>query len=279
MKPLDGPRAKVKRAKSQIVTLEASFERLFKLYPYSVVVAEFDRKAGHYHLRIQDGPSSFPDEWGVLIGEIAHNLRSALDLLVWQLALLSNPNPSDRTEFLIYLIGYTKRRFSGGNKIPCFHRDGLNKIRSIDKRFYTRIEAFQPYKRGNKGCYNPLFLLHKLNNADKHRLITVLTTVVGGITFTGHVGGGSKFNVGMPIHTNANVGYVNPLPSEGIQVLDIRTMKIKIIHEMQVNLDVTPGIRFGDGCDAVKRLPVVPTLNSILNEVSRIIESFASEFE
>ena len=94
MPSLDGPRAKVKRAKSQLITLQASFERHFKLYPYSVIVAEFDEKAGHYHLRIQGGSPSFPDEWGVLIGEIAHNLRSALDLLAWQLA-------TDRTAELL----------------------------------------------------------------------------------------------------------------------------------------------------------------------------------
>ena len=109
MHPLDGPRAKIKRAESQVIALNDTLQRCFKRYPYSVGIAEFDRKAGRHNLRVKGGPPTFPDEWGVLIGEIAHNLRSALDGLAWQLALLKTTAPYDRTAFPIYLIGRTTR--------------------------------------------------------------------------------------------------------------------------------------------------------------------------
>jgi hypothetical protein len=48
--------------------------------------------------------------------------------------------------------------------------------------------------------------------------------------------------------------------------------------QMQVNVTVAPGVRFGDSCKAVERLPVIRTLAGIANQVSSIIESFAEEF-
>jgi hypothetical protein len=48
--------------------------------------------------------------------------------------------------------------------------------------------------------------------------------------------------------------------------------------EMEVDVTVTPGIRFGDTCKAVERLPVFPTLRRMANQVSSVIESFVGEF-
>ena len=47
---------------------------------------------------------------------------------------------------------------------------------------------------------------------------------------------------------------------------------------MEVNVTVDPGVRFGDSCEAVERLPVIRTLRRMADEVSRIVESFAEEF-
>ena len=287
MHPLDGPQAKIERAKSQIIALQRAFQRFFKRYPYRVVVAEFDRKRGQYNLRVQSGPSTFPDEWGVLIGEIAHNLRSALDGLVWQLALLTTPKPYKLTAFPICRVGRGRRRRKGSRD---FHRpfwgnqNGLRLLKSLDRRFWTRIEAFQPYKRRNGGRLNPLFLLEELNNTDKHRLITVFTATVSGMEVSG-LSGGSRLKMGVPLQLNAKVGDVRPLPAEGVLVLDVVNGQINIEsgriptrmqYEVQVDTNISPGIRFGDRCDAVKGFPVIRTLQSMANEVARIVESFAS---
>jgi hypothetical protein len=288
MHPLDGPRVKVERAKSQIVTLQACLQGFFKRYPYRVVVAEFDRKAGCYSLRVESTPPAFPNEWGVFIGEIAHNLRSALDGLAWQLALLETGVPYGRTAFPIYLVGHTRRKTDAGTPFPSFwdKRDEVRELKSVPRSLWTRIEAFQPYKRGNGGRHSPLFLLHKLNNTDKHRLITVVAATVSGMQVSG-LSGGSTLKVGVPLHLNAKVGSVCPLPAEGVRVLDIVNdhvqiedgrIRTRIQCEVQVNTNITPGIRFGDSCDAVERLPVIRTLQRMANEVSRIIESFAGEF-
>lgn len=281
MHPLDGPRAKVKRVKSQLVAYNATCERFFERYPYSIIVAEFNKKAGCYSLRIKDCPPPFPIEWSVIIGEIAHDLRSALDGLVWQIALL-NPNitkPSGNTAFPIYRLRYVN--INGSNYLRFWHEDyGLRLLKSVCGCFRTRIEAFQPYKRGNGGRHSPLFLLNKLNNSDKHRLITVFVAEDKGYEFTGLIGGGSKFKVGMPLYANAKVGCVNPLPDGGVPTLGFKDGKPTIVmqDEVQVNLVITPDIRFGNSCNAVKHLPVSRTLSRISDEVSSVIESFAKDF-
>jgi hypothetical protein len=285
MHRLDGPRAKIERADRQTKTLHVYTKGFFRRHPYGVVKAEFDKKAGRYSLRVSSVPPAFPDRWGVLIGEIAHNLRSALDGLAWQLALLKTDRPYERTAFPIYKVGHTKRRGRGSNLVPSFwgKGDGLRLMQDIPKRFWTRIESFQPYKRGNRGRHSPLFLLEELNNTDKHRLITLVATIVGGMEVSG-LSGGSELKMGTPLHLNAKVGSVRPLPEGGVRVLDVQSgqvmdkrgrIRTRMQHEVQVDTRIAPSIRFGDTCEAVKSLPVIRTLQRMVDEVSRVIESFA----
>ncbi len=281
MSELAGPRAKVERAKSQLIALNKVTNDFFEAHRYSVVRAEFDRKAGQYSLRIKECPPNFPIEWSVVIGEIAHNLRSALDGLAWQLALLNTTSmPFQRTAFPIrtFSNGTRRPRIDGGydhpfwyNGIPC------HLLKSIDRCFWTRIEAFQPYKGRNRGRHHPLFLLHELNNTDKHRLIMVLATVLSGWMVTG-LSGKITLKRGVSLKPNAKVASALPLPPEGVTVFDFNTMGIARQYEMQVDFKVIPEIRFGNSCDAVKGLPVISTLNHLLNKVSSIVESFANDF-
>lgn len=282
MHPLYGPRERVKRANQQIIALQGSFQEFFKDNLYEIGVAEYSPEAMNYSLRVRGGPQEFPVDWPLLIGEIAHNLRAALDGLAWQLALRTTTKPYDRTAFPIYRLGKTTRKRSG-SPLPHFwgKSHGLRLMRSIPKPLWARIESFQPYKRGNGGRHSPLFLLEKLNNTDKHRLLTVLMVSPAAMQSTG-ISGGTRFRIGVPLRPNAKVGSVKdvPPPSDGggaIYVFNPATGELE--HpKMQVNVTVAPGVRFGDSCEAVERLPVIGTLQRIANETSRIIESFAGEF-
>ena len=277
MHPLDGPRAKVKRAKAQLIALQKDSERFFRQNPNIIAAAEFDKKAGNYPIIVKRCPSELPEQWSVIVGEITHDLRSALDLLAWQLALLQTPTPYDRTAFPIYAIGRSRRKeinsFWGkqGKSPPC--------LKCINRRYWARIEAFQPYKGGHGHLHSLLFLLHELNNADKHRLIQILFASVSSTQITGFFGGGSRIKIGVPIRPNAKIGWIDPLPS-AIPVLhsDGARFEIRMQEETQVKFNVSSSVRFGDGCYAVRNLPIFRTLDNINKEVSRIIESFASDF-
>ena len=282
MHPLFGPRERVKRANHQIVTLQRSFGGFFKDNLYEIALAELNPTANDYSLRVKSGPQEFPDYWPPVIGEIAHNLRAALDGLAWQLALLKPTTPYDRTAFPIYLLGKTTRK-RRGTLLPHFwgRGHGLRLIQSIPEPLWARIESFQPYKRGNGGRHSPLFLLEKMNNTDKHRLLTVLVVSPASIEFRG-ASGGTKLKLGVPLRPNAKVGSVRdvPPPTEGggaVLVFNPATGELE--HpKMEVNVTVEPGVRFGDGCEAVERLPVIRTLRRMADAVSQVVESFSDEF-
>jgi len=284
MHPLDGPLARIDRAGSQIVTLRQRFEEFFRENLYEIGVAEYNPKAKNYSLRVTGGPQEFPVDWSLLIGEIAHNLRAALDGLAWQLALQGTIEPYDQTAFPIYLRGTTTRRRKG-HLLPHFWGKayGPRRIQSIPRRLWKRIESFQPYKRGNGGRRSPLFRLEELNNTDKHRLVTVLVTAPATLQFSG-LSGGTHFKTGMTLSANAKIGWVKDVPPNepgpgrgAIYMLDLATGEL-LEPEMQVNVKVAPGVLFGDTCQAVKRLPVIRTLERIAEQVSSIVDSFAGEF-
>ncbi len=284
MHPLYGPRARIERSNSQIVTLAQGFERFFRENPYEISVAEYNPKAKNYSLRVKGGPQEFPVDWSLLIGEITHNLRAALDGLAWQLALQTTITPYERTAFPIYLLGRTVKR-TKGHPLPHFwgKAHGLRRIQSIPRPLWARIESFQPYKRGNRGRRSPLFCLEDLNNTDKHRLLTVLVATPATLQFSG-LSGGTHFKTGMTLSANAKIGWVRDVPPNepgpgrgGIYMLDLATGEL-LEPEMQVNVKAAPGVLFGDTCRAVKRLPVILTLRRIADQVSSIVESFAGEF-
>ena len=171
MHPLDGPRLKVGRAESEIQVLDDAMFAIWKDSPYHIVRAERNPKTGNDIYRIQTDMPPFSLDWGVTIGEIAHNLHSALDGLVYQLALLKTHTPTSYSQFPIFLVGRSSLPFS--NKLPSqfeFPRtqkgrlakrrgDGRYMIRDLRSEHQTLIERLQPYKRGRGGRKNPLFRL------------------------------------------------------------------------------------------------------------------------
>ena len=269
MHPLDGPRCKVTRARVEIDQLRSMRDVFFEHTHYSAVRAEQNLKSGRYIYRIKiDGPPPALD-WGVYIGEIAHNLRSALNYLVYQLALLNGSNKpasvarDKRLQFPVFL---RSREF----KVK-----GNNMIKLLRPEHKARIERLQPYKRSGgmllksvnlaewRGRNSPLFWLEEINNADKHRIIQVAGVKPGGfvISYWGErtkppfKGVRQVFRI---LRDGAKFGEADP--------------------DVHVNTQIRAFIAFTDGCEAVRNEPVCDLLDKIRITVSEIIESFVSEF-
>src|SRR5260370_28200532 len=105
-----------------------------------------------------------------MIGDCVHNLRSALDHLVYQLAILNKAPASarDKTSFPIFLdqngfIGVTNK------KVKPY----------VSAEAFAQIERSQPYFTANPSELplmerHTLWVLSQLDIIDKHRLILVL---------------------------------------------------------------------------------------------------------
>ena len=271
MHPLDGPRFKIRRAESEIQVLDDKMLAMWSDSVYHIVRAERNPKTGNDIYRVQTNmPPSFLD-WGVSIGEIAHNLRSALDGLIHQLALLETNTPARNTQFPIFLQGQTVKLIPGKRKQLIAHfegkgrANGRSQIQDLRPEHQTLIERLQPYKRGRGGRKNPLFRLKELNNADKHRIITPVAPRLGAGPFiSGREESQMRFSFykgrfyGRILVDGAKFGEADP--------------------SVHVGQNLLPLISFGEDVSEVNGLPVVDTLSRIAEHVSEIIESFGPEF-
>jgi hypothetical protein len=151
---LDGVRAKIERAKKHIDDLKVLL-RAFSEANEDGLRVEDDPQTGDkvYMLRLNPMPSDIP----LVIGDAAHNLRSALDHLVCQFALKAGMTDIQPYSFPIYEV------------VPRDMANLRRKIQGIDPGAARLIESLQPYQGGNDG----LKALSELDNFDKHRLLVV----------------------------------------------------------------------------------------------------------
>ena len=114
-------------------------------------------------MKLKPGNGHIP----IVVGEFAYALRSALDQLVWQLALLSGKRPGNKSSFPIQSGDgdIDRQRFIHATwNLPC---DAISIIKEL-----------QPYVRGKASKTHPLWQLNKLCNLDKHATIGISHTLV-----------------------------------------------------------------------------------------------------
>jgi hypothetical protein len=191
------------------------------------------------------------DEWAPIIGDFAHNLRSALDHLVCQLSIANEGDPDcRRTQFPIL-------RADGIEAHQALKRD----IGSLAFDDQLAIRSLQPYAQAWPATGDRLWQLHDLNNIDKHRRLHLVTVGIFGGAMVGrdvelvefHELGGHR--EGDPI-VRAKLRVRGTPPST---VLRIAT-----------------GIRFGPGSGAVEGESVRSFLPYVFEYVcSKVFGSFA----
>ena len=103
----------------------------------------------------------------VIVGDVVHQVRSALDHAVWQIA---RPPIEKRTGFPICL-----NESGGGSSFYGSSKErglGVRCLQNVSLPAFEYIESIQPYNR--LGERDPLWLLDELWNKDKHRALIVL---------------------------------------------------------------------------------------------------------
>ena len=160
MHPLDGPRRKLARAAEHIKVFNAAVQQWYDSKPLNSS-GQFNSDKTFYIYTVE--ASAIPVDIGILAGDILHNLRSCLDHLTWQLALLTTGTPYKRTAFPIFLTDNDDAK-----------RGMKSALRSVPSKAIEVIKSLQPYKwPGIKPENHGLWLLHQLSNADKHQIVTI----------------------------------------------------------------------------------------------------------
>ena len=160
----EGIAYKLRRANEQRETLDMAIKRFLDAdpTPYRILSHDDpDTRDRIYGMEIVEPPPAI--EWGVLAGEIVHNLRSGLDHLAYALCLAHTPSkaPPRGTEFPIF---WNEDRFddvkSGG---------GRYKVRGMSWKMQSAMRDLQPFNQGSLPKAQSLWLLQEVSNIDKHR--------------------------------------------------------------------------------------------------------------
>ena len=198
-------------------------------------------------------------EYSIAVGEIAYNLRSALDHLIWQLVSANGECPNHRHEFPIFFDATR------------YHKSVENRLRGLDDRQRGMIESFQPFQ-DNRSVGPHLWMLYWICNIDKHRHLNVVNT-----------------------HSVIAAHLEGDVPPELEHLATTRGTALMdwlrgTVHEHLVKIDVVVDVCFRDaelkaaspGYDSVietegivQRPPVVPALQSCLTAVVSVVEQLA----
>jgi hypothetical protein len=158
--PLDEAHAKLARARGHLEELDREVRRFTADHPYGL---RFDDESEpgvivvRAEAHVLDEP--VPMLIGVIVGDVLHNLRSAIEYLAWHLATLHR-GPDKETHFPVC-------------DTPAKWRDfGLRFTRRMRPDHKAFIERMQPY-HGRHGIL--LTPVSALNNTDKHALISAVS--------------------------------------------------------------------------------------------------------
>jgi hypothetical protein len=177
-------KAKLARAREHSETLvREAREGIGQQATHTVHIAPVDPESGWHSITMIPEKIEKP-RLSVLLGDVIHNLRSALDYLIPPLVEASEVKLSTKHEFPVYLdrgdyeakVGSkTKANVKGPLKHVTY---GL-----------AVIADWQPYNIKGNPETNPLWGIHRFSNADKHRQLTAFGFVPSGdLTFQSSTG-------------------------------------------------------------------------------------------
>lgn len=263
---LDGIRLKLRRATEQIGALDAEFIGFRDTKPYQLrPYYDYDRRELSVFEAIREPP---PGMWGVQVGEILHNFRSALDHIVWQLVIFETGKEpvTNRTQFPIFRTEKGDKAYEGRGE-PIY-------LKGVGASAKALIKSLQPFSTG-EDVKSPLWQLLKLSDFDKHRTLHLTNTSLE----TGHLNLPDILpGVQVPDY------YVRPPgPLEnGALLVKARFSGagwpfVAPEPDMKVEGNLAIRIAFDQGSPEVGGALVIPTLGAIGHRVHETVKRIATE--
>jgi hypothetical protein len=250
--------AKREWAEQHIGKLKAALVELRKTDPCSIMPKKNPQTGDvtYYVAHLPDIPLAIP----LIIGDIVHNLRSALDYLAS--GLVSGPRNRSEAKFPI--------RSTSAND---WENSGLRMVGTASQEAKEALRRLRPYEGGD-----PRFcVLQALNNIDKHRLLLTVcakNTIQTGLQ-GGEVVGEQLEDIGTVLLSSgvyARIVASNNIPAgplyAGQEILTVRASHAK----QQVGFGIE--VAFGEPALA-KGMPVEFTIDWVKGGVDRAIRELA----
>jgi hypothetical protein len=168
---LIGARAKVDRAKLHLRELETENGSYFDSNPYEIRTKRDPntRRLIYYIASAQPPPVAI----AAIAGDILQNLRSALDHLAYQLVLVGSGSVGP-FNYVYFPIADSAEKYESRK---------IAQLKGARQDAIYAVEACKPYKGGD----DTLWLIHRLNNIDKHRLLVTVGSAFRSLDIGGHV--------------------------------------------------------------------------------------------
>jgi hypothetical protein len=163
---LSSSRAKIERAKDHFNNLCSALNARGAEQADRPVSTQFDSQRRSFEIPQEESPPT--SDWALAVGDIVHNLRSALDHLAVQLAIL-NGNTMEQASAVVFPVCLTHREFLKSTK----------RFKNlVSPSALTALEWAQPYYaakvRNLPAENNVLWIISKLDNIDKHRILVII---------------------------------------------------------------------------------------------------------
>lgn len=185
-----------------------------------------------------------------------HNLRATLDLLIWQLVTINGGIPGRQNQFPIF------------DQAVDFDRGFRAPIRGVSSHAVEVIRDLKAFETGNY----PLWLLHRLDIIDKHRVLLPAYSSVGTTILDFAAPLRAEFGLDIP-PAELGLNWADPACPlrDGDELWRLRA---DLLANAPSNPKFQFTIAFGDGVPVKKGRPIVEILTELSGEVARVVALF-----
>jgi hypothetical protein len=266
-------RVKIERAYQHIDDLDAALKSLKNSNVYTGE-SQFNPKTGYSVFRAGDilDPFKIPQLKDVILpmaGDVIHNLRSALDYLAWQLSdMTGRVDAASGTPLTDKEIRDISFPIIDTTDPDTYKAKRVRQVKAMRQDAIDKIDLIEPYEAG-KG--HDLWVLHKLNNIDKHRLLIAVVADLQSIEFT------YKDREGRPS------GFYTSLQRFSLHMNEPLSPALKSgeplfahIPKANENVKLCIEIAFGES-GIIESKPILPTLKQLAGFIDSLILTFRDE--
>jgi len=157
---------KVRRASEHLASVGLELRTFFETKPYTVATKHHpdSRKLIYY----VDRTEPIPDSVSLAAGDVIQNLVTGLDHLAYQLVSSDTGDNPPNPHGIYFPIGDDLANYDKKKKVQ---------LQGAQQATFNAIDSLKPYKGGN----DSLWVLHTLNNLEKHRLLLTVGSRAAGV--------------------------------------------------------------------------------------------------
>ena len=250
LKKFESFRARLGRAEEHVETVERQIHTWFGHRPYRFVRhanPEFTR----HSLTIRITKPPVLSQWSLIASDAVHNMRCALDHLVYGLAIRRFGDPPPDAKRLVFPICDSPKDFQKARSRIC----------RLSAPVQTAVEHLQPYYRSHPDLPPLLGLVRNLDNANKHRLVKLAVTqlAAGYLAYTVKAGETGH------IHTGEVV--------DGTEIVSITVNRPTPEMDYRFTPDIMVTLGHAAGPSGYSSSDAISLLRELLAEVTHVIAS------